>query len=477
MAWLKVSRKSSKNCEICGEAFQFKNVYKSRHTSSNNASVEEELTLTPNPPSLSILEFCSGLLPKIKEGIKEASSMFVFVLVWFTCLPMMTTIWVSICSCITSGTTVDVLEIATAMVGSGVGHLVSQWWNGVLTTAFSCCLAFGVFHFGSQFRKEFIQMQQQAAAQRAIKAAEARVKVELDRLTAAIEASKVLSQGLQQRLDEMEAEDAASTAAAAAVDMANTLPEDAFKGIEGEGEASEGGLPLPLRELDESLGLHGLHGEEEGRDEEEEEKGDEGEEAQTWRHAGGDIAVLGLDESRPQPPPHLAAAAAAVGGGIAGSSGPPPRPHTPLPQNPAALFLEAPPVPAPVPYGLPPPLPPFNLPNAPIVPAPPAPPLPPLILDPAPPVHAVAAQLDENNDININININNITIFQHLQKFSFVLSFNYFVIFLVQVVPVFAGRLFFSVVGFPADFEMDAKELITQVDRLCIFIKRKDRSV
>ena len=105
--WVRVSRQIEPKCELCGEKFQFRNVY------ASNA-----------PARLSIFEFCRGILPRLLELCQSfLSALFLFTC-WFILLPLFSSWWWDFCVAIVVNDTLP-LEFATVIK-------FSTWWNGVI---------------------------------------------------------------------------------------------------------------------------------------------------------------------------------------------------------------------------------------------------------------------------------------------------------------------------------------------------------
>ena len=73
--WLKVKSKSltESKCELCGEKYKFRNIYKSGY-----------------PSTLGIIEFLLALIPMLLYVVIYICQCFVFIILWIIGLPLMT---------------------------------------------------------------------------------------------------------------------------------------------------------------------------------------------------------------------------------------------------------------------------------------------------------------------------------------------------------------------------------------------------
>ena len=124
MEWLKVSRQSQPRCELCGEVFSFRRVYKS------NA-----------PTRLSIFEFILGLLQRLQgHFVLSCHAMYMFF-VWVIVVPLVTSF---------------VFEHSIALLFNydprmtvtnlwSIGYdIIPFWWNGVVVAVVMLCSFFGI---------------------------------------------------------------------------------------------------------------------------------------------------------------------------------------------------------------------------------------------------------------------------------------------------------------------------------------------
>lgn len=141
ITWLKISRQlhTEACCELCGSKFVFRSVYK---------------TGGSDPPSLSILEFISGLLPRVATFISDLADFSIIIFFWLFCLPLLVETLIELSALLASQESATTFKVPIT-----VAALVTNWWNGLLITMFIAFVSISMFHFGNAVRQEFMRVQ------------------------------------------------------------------------------------------------------------------------------------------------------------------------------------------------------------------------------------------------------------------------------------------------------------------------------
>lgn len=142
--WLKISNKQNKTCELCGEEYQFRSIWQNGEL-----------------PSLSLFEFCHGLLPRVLKFIKNIIRIFSFIFFWLFLLPIVTTCFSLIYSnLIYQEEILSLFNINT--IASSFSHLLASWWIGILNTLFIIFASLGITQFLDLIHKEFARARARA---------------------------------------------------------------------------------------------------------------------------------------------------------------------------------------------------------------------------------------------------------------------------------------------------------------------------
>ena len=144
--WLKVSRQSQteSKCELCGSKFIFRSLYKHGGT---------------EPPSLSVLEFFCGLLPKITSFMHDLITVSIMTLLWFFCLPIIVMRCMNISlMLVMSGGEAAATSMSHLMSAPSIMQLAASWWNGLLTTLFIAFASASMLQFMAALQQEFLRV-------------------------------------------------------------------------------------------------------------------------------------------------------------------------------------------------------------------------------------------------------------------------------------------------------------------------------
>ncbi len=113
--WLKVSKQNKGKCELCGEKFQFQNVY-----------------AVGAPTRLTIFEVIMELMPRIVTISKTVLYVIISSFFWGVCLPLFTNWWIRLCWCVVSETNFGTCSLSILPLVDSVEHAMMAWYSGIV---------------------------------------------------------------------------------------------------------------------------------------------------------------------------------------------------------------------------------------------------------------------------------------------------------------------------------------------------------
>ena len=109
--WLKISNQTNPKCELCGEQFHFRNIYKSSG-------------LEGKPPKLSIFEFMQGLFAILDESLLDFARCISYIFIWYIAFPICNYWWIAFSDSIIFEGAVHNEQIHLSMP---INKIISSW--------------------------------------------------------------------------------------------------------------------------------------------------------------------------------------------------------------------------------------------------------------------------------------------------------------------------------------------------------------
>lgn len=140
LEWLKYSKQTNPKCELCGEHFHFKNVYK-----------------VNTPTLLTIFDITIEVIPRLLKVFKFLINVLIAITLWGILLPLFTNYWFHLCWCFSTEKSIEkcsnYLDITNYI--DSFDHFITSWYSGIVNICIIIAVSVVFFEIGQLIYKEY----------------------------------------------------------------------------------------------------------------------------------------------------------------------------------------------------------------------------------------------------------------------------------------------------------------------------------